>query len=130
MFDSVLIGDDRLAPAVGDLSEAVSQLNDALLAGDSQLDTQRKTLEFCDNHDDALYRSCEAGHLTASAVVIDPVRNQTVLLLHQKLKRWLQPGGHCDGDGNLGGVALREACLLYTSPSPRDKRQSRMPSSA
>ena len=24
----------------------------------------------------------------------------------------------------------RKACLLYTSPSPRDKRQSRMPSSA
>ena len=28
------------------------------------------------------------------------------------------------------GVASLEACLLYTSPSPRDKRQSRMPSSA
>ena len=29
------------------------------------------------------------------------------------------------------GVLLRgDACLLYTSPSPRDKRQSRMPSSA
>ena len=27
-------------------------------------------------------------------------------------------------------VFLREVCLLYTSPSPRDKRQSRMPSSA
>ena len=26
--------------------------------------------------------------------------------------------------------AHRKACLLYTSPSPRDKRQSRMPSSA
>ena len=26
--------------------------------------------------------------------------------------------------------ALRRVCLLYTSPSPRDKRQSRMPSSA
>ena len=25
---------------------------------------------------------------------------------------------------------LAKACLLYTSPSPRDKRQSRMPSSA
>ena len=25
---------------------------------------------------------------------------------------------------------LKRACLLYTSPSPRDKRQSRMPSSA
>ena len=26
--------------------------------------------------------------------------------------------------------ALHSSCLLYTSPSPRDKRQSRMPSSA
>ena len=32
----------------------------------------------------------------------------------------------------LGGVPIdrSSACLLYTSPSPRDKRQSRMPSSA
>ena len=30
-----------------------------------------------------------------------------------------------------GGIAVYTiACLLYTSPSPRDKRQSRMPSSA
>ena len=29
-----------------------------------------------------------------------------------------------------GGIELLLACLLYTSPSPRDKRQSRMPSSA
>ena len=28
------------------------------------------------------------------------------------------------------GSTEQEACLLYTSPSPRDKRQSRMPSSA
>ncbi len=29
-----------------------------------------------------------------------------------------------------GGAALRQACLLYTSPSPRDRTRSRMPSSA
>ena len=30
-----------------------------------------------------------------------------------------------------GAVGVRiNTCLLYTSPSPRDKRQSRMPSSA
>ena len=29
-----------------------------------------------------------------------------------------------------GTVVIGEGCLLYTSPSPRDKRQSRMPSSA
>ena len=27
-------------------------------------------------------------------------------------------------------LAMKGFCLLYTSPSPRDKRQSRMPSSA
>ena len=30
----------------------------------------------------------------------------------------------------LAELALSGCCLLYTSPSPRDKRQSRMPSSA
>ena len=34
--------------------------------------------------------------------------------------------------GQHGGAALwgRDACLLYTSPSPRDRSLSRMPSSA
>ena len=30
----------------------------------------------------------------------------------------------------LGKLDEHKTCLLYTSPSPRDKRQSRMPSSA
>ena len=30
----------------------------------------------------------------------------------------------------LENIETAETCLLYTSPSPRDKRQSRMPSSA
>ena len=34
---------------------------------------------------------------------------------------------HCRGALNNG---VTKDCLLYTSPSPRDKRQSRMPSSA
>ena len=33
-------------------------------------------------------------------------------------------------DGVMGGISQSNICLLYTSPSPRDKRQSRMPSSA
>ena len=34
------------------------------------------------------------------------------------------------GGGETGPLPLLTDCLLYTSPSPRDKRQSRMPSSA
>ena len=34
----------------------------------------------------------------------------------------------CEHNGTTPDT--RQSCLLYTSPSPRDKRQSRMPSSA
>ncbi len=49
------------------------------------------------------------GHLTGSALVVDATGTQMVVLLHTKLRRWLQPGGHADGDLELAGVALREA---------------------
>jgi 8-oxo-dGTP pyrophosphatase MutT (NUDIX family) len=69
----------------------------------------RRVLTFVDAHDDALVRSCEPGHLTGSAFVVDPGSGRFLLLHHTKLRRWLQPGGHADGDANLAAVALREA---------------------
>ena len=45
----------------------------------------------------------------------------------------LLPSEPNEEGGIAGGKATRgkgKVCLLYTSPSPRDKRQSRMPSSA
>lgn len=78
--------------------------------GDAALEGNRAhILAFLDEHPDALHRSCLEGHLTGSAVVIDPSTRQVLLLLHAKVRRWLQPGGHADGDGNLARVALREA---------------------
>ena len=70
---------------------------------------KRQILDFLEDHPDALHRSCGAGHLTGSALVADPYGEQVVVLHHRKLDRWLQPGGHCDGDANLAAVALREA---------------------
>ena len=34
------------------------------------------------------------------------------------------------GFDQVAGVFKEKACLLYTSPSPRDRQKSRMPSSA
>ena len=70
---------------------------------------RRRILQFVDAHDDALHRSCRSGHLTGSALVVDAAGERIVVLHHRKLGRWLQPGGHCDGDANLAAVALREA---------------------
>jgi 8-oxo-dGTP pyrophosphatase MutT (NUDIX family) len=49
------------------------------------------------------------GHLTGSAWVVDPASGKVLLLHHAKLGRWLQPGGHADGEYDLAAVALREA---------------------
>ena len=43
---------------------------------------------------------------------------------------WLASNSLYVVDETERAVKLRFGCLLYTSPSPRDKRQSRMPSSA
>ena len=47
-------------------------------------------------------------HVTGSGFVVSPCRGFTLLLHHAKLGRWLQPGGHCDGDPDVAGVAARE----------------------
>jgi len=41
--------------------------------------------------------------------VVNHDATQGLVLLHRKIGRWLQPGGHADGEGSLAGVALREA---------------------
>lgn len=66
-------------------------------------------LAFVDAHPDALFRRCVPGHLTGSALVVDATHRRVLVMLHAKLGRWLQPGGHADGDGALDAVALREA---------------------
>ena len=60
-------------------------------------------------HPDAFQRTHLPGHITGSAWIIDSTRENTLLIHHAKLNRWLQPGGHADGDENVLRVALREA---------------------
>ncbi len=67
-------------------------------------------LEHLAAHPDGVYKPCRAGHITASALVIDPARGRVLLTLHKKLGMWLQMGGHCEpGDETLVSAALREA---------------------
>ena len=55
-------------------------------------------------------RDCfEPGHLTASAWIVSREQRSVLLTHHRKLDRWLQLGGHADGETDLRAVALREA---------------------
>jgi 8-oxo-dGTP pyrophosphatase MutT (NUDIX family) len=72
-------------------------------------ETRARMLTFADEHADALDRNCTSGHFTGSALVVDPSTQRFLVLHHTKLQRWLQPGGHADGNANLAAVAQREA---------------------
>lgn len=68
-------------------------------------------LDFIDLSNDPLAFSRERteGHFTASSWIVNKRRTHALLTLHRKLNRWLQLGGHADGNENLLEVAMDEA---------------------
>lgn len=62
-----------------------------------------------DEHERCFERDCWAGHITGSAWLLDRKRERVLLTHHKKLDRWLQLGGHSDGDPDAMRVAMREA---------------------
>ncbi len=71
--------------------------------------TAERILAFIREVPDCFCRSHAAGHITGSAWLVDPQNERVLLTLHRKLGRWLQPGGHADGEADTLSVALREA---------------------
>ncbi|MCV2458842.1 NUDIX hydrolase [Streptomyces sp. NPDC005395] len=66
-------------------------------------------LDHLATHPDGMWKACADGHVTASALVIDPSRGRVLLTLHKKMRMWLQMGGHCEPvDETLARAALRE----------------------
>ena len=65
--------------------------------------------QFVRVHADCFERSCVEGHITGSAWILSADYRQVLLAHHRKLNRWLQPGGHADGDPDPERVARREA---------------------
>jgi 8-oxo-dGTP pyrophosphatase MutT (NUDIX family) len=61
------------------------------------------------NQDRCFHRDHLPGHITGSAWIINENKTKVLLVHHAKLNRWLQPGGHADGEENVLNVALREA---------------------
>ncbi|WP_041649982.1 NUDIX hydrolase [Marivirga tractuosa] len=76
---------------------------------------------------EAFSRENLEAHFTASAWITNPHTNEVLLIHHKKLNKWLQPGGHADGETDLEKVARKEANeetglsnLLLVSDMPFD----------
>ncbi|MDR6976712.1 8-oxo-dGTP pyrophosphatase MutT (NUDIX family) [Streptomyces sp. 3330] len=77
---------------------------------EGQEELRRSYLDHLAAHPDGMWKACGDGHVTASALVIDPERGRVLLTLHKKMRMWLQMGGHCEpADESLRAAALREA---------------------
>lgn len=69
----------------------------------------RLFLDFLASHADVFERHHPPGHFTGSSWLVSADGQRALLTHHRKLGRWLQLGGHADGDTNLARVAWREA---------------------
>lgn len=73
-----------------------------------------QTLAFIEKHPTSHQPNCfqrelSEGHITASAWITDESISHALFTHHAKIGKWLQLGGHCDGNTNAKEVALTEA---------------------
>jgi 8-oxo-dGTP pyrophosphatase MutT (NUDIX family) len=74
-----------------------------------QVEQKDRIKNFVVANDDCFLRSNLMGHVTSSCWLLSPQNDSVLLTHHKKIGRWLQLGGHCDGDSDVRAVALREA---------------------
>jgi 8-oxo-dGTP pyrophosphatase MutT (NUDIX family) len=77
---------------------------------DEELRLLVRTIKFVTENVNCFDRSLQAGHITGAAWILNPARTHALMTHHRKLNKWLQLGGHADGDANVLRVAMREAC--------------------
>lgn len=70
---------------------------------------KQRFIGLIESYDNCFERSLLTGHITGSAWIVDESFSAAFMTHHAKLNRWLQPGGHADGDEDVAGVALKEA---------------------
>lgn len=85
------------------------QLHDYRRRSPHEAGVVEEFLALLDDGADPFVRERMAGHFTGSAWLVSGDGQRVLLTHHRKLDRWLQLGGHADGDADLAAVALREA---------------------
>ncbi len=86
----------------------IKLLWDYLLAHKHEKDKTNRFLQFVYSQPNCFERSLQTGHITGSAWLVNAAGTHVLLTYHRKLNKWLQLGGHADGESDLWRVALRE----------------------
>lgn len=66
-------------------------------------------IDFLKVEDEPFSRETKSGHIVSGAFVVDEKFEHILLIYHAKLKKWLQPGGHCEQEDQTAlGASQRE----------------------
>lgn len=74
-----------------------------------EIEAKKRIIDFVKENSDCFERTLEIGHVTASCWLLNYDRTKALLMHHKKLKKWVQLGGHCDGNSDVLEVAIKEA---------------------
>lgn len=77
-------------------------------SGFAEQDQWTSYSQICRSHPQSFQRTDRPGHFTGSAMVVSLDGQKVLLTHHRKLQKWLQLGGHADGNADLFDVAKRE----------------------
>ena len=66
-------------------------------------------MAFVSAYPNCFERSLSIGHITGSAWLVNQTKTRVLLTHHKRLNKWLQLGGHADGNPNVLEVAMQEA---------------------
>jgi 8-oxo-dGTP pyrophosphatase MutT (NUDIX family) len=86
----------------------LQQLSDYLKQVPDESEMLNRYISFVKAHQDCFERSLQTGHVTGSAWLVNRQGTHTLLTNHKKLNKWLQLGGHADGDADILAVSKRE----------------------
>lgn len=86
-----------------------AQLADYLQRWPNEAPTVQAFEELLQDRQDPFLRERLAGHFTSGAWLVSADGTRILMTHHRKLGRWLQLGGHADGDRDMARVALKEA---------------------
>ncbi|QTN34328.1 NUDIX hydrolase [Akkermansiaceae bacterium] len=87
----------------------MEQIRDYALRHPEEGETVAAFLAFVESEPECFCRSLAVGHITGSAWVVNGDGSEVLLTHHRKLDRWLQLGGHADGESDVLCVAMKEA---------------------
>lgn len=97
---------DNFSPAQ---QQVLSLLNQYQESDSENLISRALLIDFARQYENCCERTLLLGHFTGSCWLVSGDGERVLLTHHKKLGRWLQLGGHADGDSDLASVALREA---------------------